>query len=301
MNGHTMNRREIPLIGMIDGGREDLRRQGFVVMRFSKSFEKEPDRLSPHYHHFFQVSLLNGPGRLMHDFREADVDGDTLLFLSPGQVHTVRPEPGTDGTIVSFTREFYDDPAGKLLDLPFFHATEAMPWMRLAPEDAVPFRRLFREMQDEFDEGKPGSDEMMRAMLRILFVKAARLYAGESGKEAPRRSDALVREFHQSVERHFLEWQSLEPYARLQGVSVNHLNDVIRDATGRPAGKHIRARRLLDAKRLLLYSEMSVSEIGYHLGFKDPSYFSRFFRRYEGTTPAEFRSQIREKYQKEDG
>ena len=58
----------------------------------------------------------------------------------------------------------------------------------------------------------------------------------------------------------------------------------------------IRQRRLLDAKRLLSHSEMSVSEIGYHLGFEDPSYFSRFFRRYERCAPAEFREQIREKY-----
>ncbi|HEY1121221.1 MAG TPA: helix-turn-helix domain-containing protein, partial [Haloferula sp.] len=57
--------------------------------------------------------------------------------------------------------------------------------------------------------------------------------------------------------------------------------------------------RLLDAKRLLLYSELSVAEIGYRLGFKDPSYFGRFFRRYESRTPAEFRDEIREKYQKD--
>ncbi|GAA5122396.1 helix-turn-helix domain-containing protein [Luteolibacter yonseiensis] len=296
-----MNRREIPLIEMIDYGEEHLRREGFVVMPFDDSFKKDPMRMSPHYHDFFQVSLLTGRGRLMHDFRETDVTGDTLFFLSPGQVHTVRPAPGTDGTIVSFTREFLDDPSGKLLELPFYFATNGVPWLSVDPEHRAETRAIFDEMQEEFDAAKPGAAEILRALLHILFVKAARWYgAGEETVHA-RRSHVIVRKFHQEVERHFHEWQSLEPYAASLGVSVNHLNDVVRETTGESAGEHVRLRRLLDAKRLLLYSELSVSEIGYQLAFKDPSYFSRFFRRYEGTTPVEFRSQIREKYQQETG
>jgi AraC-like DNA-binding protein len=269
-------------------------------MRFSESFAKDPSRLHPHYHDFFQVSLLSGPGRLMHDFRETDVTGETLFFLSPGQVHTMHPEPGTDGTIISFTREFFDGPAGMLFDLPFFYATHTLPWILLDASENRPFHEIFREMQDEFDQAKPGANEILRSLLRILFVRATRLYGADT-VDGRQRSNALVRRFHQSVEQHFQEWQTLEPYARELGISVNHLNDVIRETTGVPAGEHIRGRRLLDAKRLLLYSELSVSEIGYHLGFRDPSYFSRFFRRYEAATPAEFRGTIREKYQKRGG
>lgn len=292
-----MNRREIPLIEMIDYGEEHLRREGFVVMPFDDSFKKDPQRMNPHYHDFFQVSLLTGPGRLMHDFRETDVAGDTLFFLSPGQVHTVRPDLGTGGTIVSFTREFLDDPSGKLLELPFYFATNGVPWISVDPRNSATVRAIFQEMQEEFDSAKPGAAEILRALLHILFVKAGRWYGGEEEPVRGRRGHVIVRKFHQEVERHFQEWQTLEPYAALLGVSVNHLNDVVKDTTGSSAGEHIRLRRLLDSKRLLLYSELSVSEIGYHLAFKDPSYFSRFFRRYERMTPAEFRSRIREKYQ----
>jgi len=84
-------------------------------------------------------------------------------------------------------------------------------------------------------------------------------------------------------------------------VGVNHLKDVVCAATGRAAGEHIRLRRLLAAKRQLLHSELTVSEIGFKLGFKDPSYFSRFFRRYEKLTPAVFRTRSREKYQQQAG
>ncbi|HSI64469.1 MAG TPA: helix-turn-helix transcriptional regulator [Candidatus Saccharimonadia bacterium] len=72
----------------------------------------------------------------------------------------------------------------------------------------------------------------------------------------------------------------------------------MREEVGVTAGHIIRDRRLLDAKRQLSHSDLDVSEIAYDLGFKDPSYFSRFFRRETKCTPAEFRAEIREKYQR---
>lgn len=296
-----MKRRDIPLIGMIESSREELRREGFVAIRFRESLSKDPSRLIPHYHHFFQVSLFCGGGRLMHDFRETAIEGAALFFLSPGEVHTMHPDEGTDGWVISFTPEFFGVESTRLFELPFFYATGGRPWIGLDEGQCGSFQELFSEVQTEFDRAEPGASEVIRALLRILFVRAARLYDMVGAGDSSSRGNALVRDFHQLVERHFRDWQTLEPYARELAISVNHLNDVIRETTGTPAGEHIRARRLLDAKRLLLHSEWSVSEIGYHLGFKDPSYFSRFFRRYASTTPAEFRSSIREKYQKPGG
>lgn len=292
-----VKRREVPLIGMSETGREELRRQGFVALPFSRSMTLEPGRLSPHYHSFYQISLLHGPCRVMHDFREAEVEGRTLLFLSPGQVHTVRPAPGTDGTILSFTREFLGAAGGNPGGLPFFHASRALPWASVPEEDAPRFARLFAELQEEFDRAAPGAAGLLRALLEVLLIRAGRLYDTAEPASAGSGGHRLVRQFQQLVEERFQEWQGLAPYAKALGVTANHLNDVVREATGSAAGSLIRARRLLDAKRLLMHSDLSISEVGYRLGFRDPSYFSRFFRRYESATPAEFRSRIREKYQ----
>lgn len=300
-----MNRRTIPSIGMNPRSRDSLRAEGFVAMAYEESMVRDPDRLRPHYHDFFQVSLLRGEGRLMHDFREKDIRGLTLLFITPGQVHTVKPGDGMRGVIVSFTREFFD--AGSeaatrlLLELPFYFSPDTAPWLSLDPERETEIPDLFRQLQAEYDQAGPGAVEVLRALLRILCVKAARLHAARSPAPRANRADALVRGFQLAVEKHFARRPSLAPYARELGVSVNHLNDVVSAATGRAAGEHIRLRRLLAAKRQLLHSELSVSEIGYQLGFKDPSYFSRFFRRYEKLAPAAFRTRSREKYQQEAG
>lgn len=293
---------------MLPPGPDTPPAEGFVVKAYEDSMRLEPARLRPHYHDFFQASLLSGQGRIIVDFRETAVRGLTLFFVSPGQVHTVKPGPGMTGTIVSFTRDFFDagsaDAARLLLEFPLYFAGDAPAWLAL--DDAAPsteaLRNLFRTLQREQDEAAPGASEVIRSVLRILLVKAGRL-AARHAPSAPRaaRATALVREFHLLVEKHFLEETSLAAYARRLGVGANHLNDVVRQTTGRAAGDHIRQRRLLGAKRQLLHSELSISEIGYRLGFKDASYFSRFFRRYEGVAPADFRVVSREKYQRQAG
>lgn len=286
---------------MSNYGTGSLREQGVVVMPLELSMTREPQRLIPHFHDFFQVFLIQGPARLMHDFREHKVSGITLFFLAPGQVHTIYPRAAAmHGTVASFTQAFFDHqapPPSMLFELPFFFASNAAkPWFHVRAREAGRVVSLFGDLQREYDAGKRGVLEVLRATLRILFIEAARLDAEGTPGEEPTRAALLTRQFHLVVEHHFREWQALAPYARELGVTVNHLNDVIHGETGHSAGELIRHRRLLDAKRLLLHSDMSVSEIGYETGFHDPSYFGRFFRRETGSTPAEFRQEIREKY-----
>ena len=171
-------------------------------------------------------------------------------------------------------------------------------WLTVPPGDPFRISETFAELQEEFDAGLPGAADILRATLHVLLVRVNRLYAQAHPQRDVSRAAQLVRQFHLAVEQRFREEGSLAEYARALGVTPNYLNDTVREQTGRAAGETIRRRRLLDAKRLLSHADLSVSEIGYHLGFHDPSYFSRFFRRYAGTTPAEFRLEIREKYQR---
>ncbi|HVE16978.1 MAG TPA: AraC family ligand binding domain-containing protein, partial [Chthoniobacterales bacterium] len=122
-----MNRRAIPAFEMSEIGQEPLRREGIVVTSLEESLHHDPCRLRPHYHDFFQMMLLRGSGSIMHDFRDYRVGGSTLIFLSPGQVHTIRPQRGFGGIIVSFTQSFFDHdsaPPSALFDLPFFFPIE---------------------------------------------------------------------------------------------------------------------------------------------------------------------------------
>ncbi len=290
--------RTVPSIEMHLYGQEHLRTEGVVIMPIIESFS--PSRQLPHSHDFFQVSLVHGNGTLMHDFREHDIHGPTLFFLRPGQVHTIGVRDQLTGTVISFTQEFFDHrtpPPSWLYELPFFSPGAAVPWLTLDEEQAGRFKGLFTELQSEFDDARQGAAEALRALLQLLFVRTARLYSTAHPAGQASRGSLLARQFCLEVERHFREWSYLAPYARQLAVSVNHLNETVSEHTGHAAGDLIRQRRLLDAKRLLLHSDLSIAETGYQLGFNDPSYFSRFFRRYTDRTPAQFRDDIREKYQ----
>jgi AraC-like DNA-binding protein len=75
-------------------------------------------------------------------------------------------------------------------------------------------------------------------------------------------------------------------------VTPNHLNAICRDLMGKPAGEIIRERILLEAKRMLVNAHTGIAGIGYHLGFTDNSYFTKFFKKYTGTTPEAFRREL---------
>jgi len=296
-----MHRRAIPEYAMNEAGSEHLRQRGVLVMRFMDSVHNDPRRLKPHFHEFFQMYLLQGNARLMLDFKEYSLHGMNAAFVSPGQVHTVKPGRELQGVTLSFTQAFFDDdapPPSRLLELPFFFPDDSPPWLKLTSAAATGLTPLFDDLCAEYDAAKPDAEEMLRATLRLLLLRLGRLASQQQATpQKASRSMTLLRQFQLELEKHFRERTDLATYARALGVTANHLNDVVHEQTGHAAGDLIRRRRLLDAKRLLSHSDLSVSEIGYSLGFDDPSYFARFFRRYEKMTPTKFRDQIREKYQ----
>ena len=299
-----MNRRAFPEFEMSRSPSVGLREQGIVLIPFMHSLTLDPQRSRPHYHGFFQLFLLVGQAEVMHDFHEFTAKGATLVFMSPGQVHTAHPARGMRGTTVSFTQEFFDGgtpPPSRLLGYPFFFPAEVKPWLTVPRDEVAWMREFFEELQREFTQQRSGAAEMLRAQLHMLLVRVNRLYQRLHPEREVSRAALLARQFHLAVEQHFRTLHEVPDYAKLLGVTANHLHDVVREETGRTAGELIRGRRLLDAKRQLAHSDLDVSEIAYDLGFRDPSYFSRFFRRDAGVTPAAFREEIREKYQRNAG
>jgi AraC-like DNA-binding protein len=90
-------------------------------------------------------------------------------------------------------------------------------------------------------------------------------------------------------------------YARRLHVSAPHLTAVVTAATGRPPGAHVRAGLALEAKRLLAHTDLTAAGVAARLGFRDPAYFGRFFRREAGESPERFRRRIRGKSQTSRG
>lgn len=298
-----INRRTIPLFPLSDYQQASSNLTDFSADTLESSLTQHPYRARLHYHPFYQVVLAVGDGMLMHDFTNYSLAGANLIFISPGQVHYIEFSSQLSGALISFSKEFFDHGApgpSRLLDYPFFYATNRSPVLPLNPRELTRFRPFFQQLLDEYHGSEPGAAEIARATLQIIFAYATRLHPTGSHERfhplRPSRPSQLVKAFLTAVENHFQKLDLIEEYAALLKVSPNHLNDTVREQTGVAAGETIRQRRLLEAKRLLLHSDLSISEIGYALGFQDASYFSRTFRRSMGQSPGEFRREIREKY-----
>ncbi len=258
-----------------------------------------PNRARIHRHEHFELFILNGAGTHFNDFEDYALSNHSMVLVRPGQVHGWRIGTGLRGKFVGFTQEFFDGPrpgASALLQFPFTFGA-GCPVFELPGEAAESANLMLDEIGNEFRSRSPGWLDVTRGLMQVVLTRLARVSPLESPIDPKaKRARDVVRRFRLLVEEHFRTSTALSDYMHLLAVSAGYLNEAVRTEMGLSAGHLIRGRIMLEARRLLLHSALSVSEIAYHLGFNDPSYFARFFRRESGKSPGEFREVIGGKY-----
>jgi AraC family transcriptional activator of pobA len=200
--------------------------------------------------------------------------------------------PGVDGACIFFTEDFlaeaFRDPRF-VANLACFRSDRPAASLALTFAEQRRYRNRFRAMQAEIAALQPDSAHALRAVLYEVLVWLDRIYVARYGAPPPAGPRSLVHRFQDHVERDFRTHRQVADYARTLGVSPGHLSACCR-AGGRPGpGARIRARLALEARRLLLYTGDTAAEIAEGLGFTDPAYFARFFRRETGLSPSAFR------------
>ena len=160
-----------------------------------------------------------------------------------------------------------------------------------AGQDSDYLNSLFARLQDEYNDNFPARDMMMHALVSVLLVWISRQAIQRCHTRVP-RSLEYFRRFTQLVEQHYREHPKIEDLAHKLGISVSHLNGTCRELGGQPALQIMHDRQLLEAKRLLTYTSMTINEMSDVLGFSDPTNFSRLFRRRVGFSPKVFREQL---------
>lgn len=255
-----------------------------------------------HRHDHFELFWLRGPGVHANDSRRFELPAErpSLVLVGPGQVHRWEQRAEIRGTVVSFTGAFFDGrepPPSTLADYGFAYQGGLPPVLPAEPELEAEVAPLVARCEREYAERAPRWAEAIRAALRLILASALRAHRREvPPPEAAGAGREIVRHLQELVEAKFRRQSSVAAYARELGVSAGHLNALVREASGETAGELIRARILLEARRLLIHTELTVAEISYHLGYEDPSYFAKAFRRANGRSPGAFRAAIREDY-----
>ncbi|SES40724.1 helix-turn-helix domain-containing protein [Actinokineospora terrae] len=244
----------------------------------------------PHRHDFYEILYLTGGGGThVVDFEPYPIEPHSVYVLAPGQVHFWQDTELIRGRVLVFAEEFLLAHPGGLLPAP-----GGSPLLRLSGPQVDLVGGILDDIDREYRTRAAGYATMLRAHLHILLVHVQRLRQAHPHVPVP---SSLVWQFTRLVARHVLTERSVGAYAERIGVTAGHLTDLVKAALGTTPGAVIRAALALEAKRLLAQTELGVAQVAHRLAFEDPSYFGRFFKRETGTSPGDFRREVREKYQ----
>jgi AraC-like DNA-binding protein len=215
----------------------------------------------------------------------------TLLFTRPGEVRSLRVK-GLDGACLFFAEEFvaetFADP--RFLDrFACFRAGRPSPSLDLSASRQRSFLSAFRSMQREIAALRDDATDALRAKLYEILVLADRWYAERWGPPSVGPTGAVDR-FRELLEKRLAIEHRVAGYARAVGLTPGHLSALCRRQVGRSAGACVRDRLALEAKRLLLHTDMTAAQVADRLGFEDPAYFARFFKRETGAPPSVYRA-----------
>jgi AraC family transcriptional activator of pobA len=254
---------------------------------------------TPHRHNFQELIWIRaGRGRHAIDGQPCELLPGTCYFIAKGQVHQFLEAHAIAGGVVRFADELIADLRGAeetLYPLAWFNSAGGARGVRLDKAEAAEYERLLSLLADEFARPpQAGRREILGGLLRVALVKLGRvLMRSQAAANAPGEPRAeLFRAFILRLERDYAGHHDVAYYAAALKVAPRRLSDACRLCVGRMPKAIIEERLVLEAKRMLQFSPRPTKEIAYELGFQDPSYFSKVFRRMARCSPLDYRRRL---------
>jgi AraC family transcriptional activator of pobA len=246
-------------------------------------------QIKSHQHHGLSqvLFLMDGYVKVRLDQGRELAAAPCAIVVPSGTVHSFEFQPHAHGYVLTVADS----------DWTRSEAPAAIPHsagiidLSEVPDEVAPMTRLLEEIEIEFRNQAVGAAEAIGAMIRAFMIKLSRQSARAANPRDRRRSETFGR-FRALVETHFAEHRPVGFYARALHMSESRLNRLCRAAAGKSALAIVQDRLLLEAQRKLTHIAAPVSLLAYELGFSDPAYFWRFFKRRAGITPSQFRERV---------
>jgi len=231
------------------------------------------------------------------------IDGDEYIFskneiIFLTEFHKISIDKLENVKLLRFNRSFYcilgNDIEVGCKGVLFFGASQ-VPIITIPDEDLDKFETLWKMFILEMQSQDSMQRDMLQMMLKRYLILCTRIYKSKMRLPIENRDFDIVREFNFLVETHFKSIHSVTQYAELLHKSPKTISNIFRKLNSKSPLQFIQERRMLEAKRLLIYSTQQIKEIAYEVGFEDIQTFSRFFKRKEGISPSQYKesSQLR--------
>lgn len=275
----------------------DVGQRDMLIMPLEPYIDIHRQKLyTPHRHSFYHaVYFTAGSGAHFIDFHRFDAEPGQMYFMVPGQVHhwEFRAEE-VAGYVFNFSAAFFQSfllRPDYIDELPFFRGQVHESVIHYPSALQSKINDAFAEMVALRASINPVNVDKIRVLaLQVLLYAAGLSTSGQSPARAYKHT--VLRNFQRLVDKYFIQRRHPKDYAEMLYITPNHLNALCSDILGISAGEVIRNRIVLEAKRLLINPELSIAAIAYELNFKDNSYFTKFFKKYGGSTPEAFRKNL---------
>jgi AraC family transcriptional activator of pobA len=214
------------------------------------------------------------------------VDGETyvlgpghLCLIRAGKMHALNFHPGAKGYVLSFAPDFFCVPMDRSLMLngSMFGFSNGCP-LEVAGPMKTEIIKMVRTMLLEFHHTWLFTAEVLKGLLRIFFIYLSRL-ADVQPQPHFSRKNQIVEQFLTLLEEKFATHRRPADYAEALSLTTSYLNETVKTVSGFTTSYHIHQRVILEAKRLAVYSDHSMKQVAYSLGFDDVCHFSRFFKK----------------------
>ena len=252
-------------------------------------FRKDIRKTTPHKHNnYFEIIYLSkGKGFHTIDSQLYPVTPPVVFIVRKEQVHHWELNDEPDGFVLILKRSFADNSLDKELKN-LLTQVSAFSCILLQDKKIIEqlFEMLVQEYQSEINNSMPVTEGLLKALLAKILQLAKPV------QPAKRKTSNLFLGFHEILSQDKSLKNNVAYYAALLNTTAQNLNAACRKAVNQPAAEVLSEFIISEAKRLLLYTDMTVSEISLSLDFKDNSHFVKYFKRHTNLTPQFFRSTI---------
>lgn len=271
----------------------------FEIMRFEEMDEPDVDDI--HKHTFYEIIWTEkGTSKQTIDYKEYEIKPNSLFFISPNQVHQFEEWQPLVGGSILFTEDFFllnNNNKERLFELSFLDNFYTNPCINLNETDFLEIKQIINLLSKEHQRADR-NQSITQSLLHILLSQVQRFIDTKTDTIISKKYLILYKQFKNILETHFVENKTASFYADKLNVTQHHLNVVTKAVTGLKTSDVIRARSILEAKRLLTFTDNSIIEIAFQLHFYDSSYFAKAFKSETKMTPLQFKNEMSEKYRK---
>lgn len=269
---------------------------GFSLQRMEDHYRTTGGRPDvPHRHDYYTILFIEqGKGIHVVDFTEYKIENNTIYFIQPGQMHQVILTSEPRGWIITFTEEFLiaNSISEKLIrDIYLFNDYGQSPPLPIHEKDIPVYLNLIAQMEHFTASLESYSMEAAGSLVKLFLIQSNN-HCSLHKNNNPQLIEAtnhVLRRFKQLLDKRYADAHKVSDYADTLAVTSDYLNKTVKSITGKSAKDHIQSKLIIEAKRSLLFSELSNKELAYNLGFDESAHFNNFFKKSTGLTPSEFR------------